>query len=308
MAPCVPGNSLDSITRTAGRIAGVLAIASALYAATVRPLGAVREPAQFTTSVNLVEVYASVVDAKGQPVRGLTVDDFEVFEDGERQTISAFTAGDFPLTAALALDRSFSMAGKPLAIVKGAARAFLNALKPSDDAVIIAIGSQVSVLAGAETSRSEQLAAVNSLNAWGTTALHDAIIAAIETVDGARGRRALLILSDGDDRYSDATAAEAIARARRSNVMVYPIALGKTRPALFAELSTLTGGRSFHARELEGLEATLQTIAAQLREQYLLGYSPSRPPRRGANEWRSITVRVTPPGLSVRARDGYYVQ
>ena len=267
-----------------------------------------RAHTQFTSSVNLVEVYASVVDAKGQPVRGLSREDFEVLEDGEPQKISAFTAGDFPLTAALALDRSFSMAGKPLAVVKGAARAFLNALRPSDEAVIVAIGSQVTVLAHARSSRAEQLAAVNELTAWGTTSLHDAIIAAIETVDGARGRRALLILSDGDDRYSEAAAADAIARARRSNVMVYPIALGKTRPPLFAELSTLTGGRSFHARDLEGLEATLQTIASQLREQYLLGYSPSRPPVTGANEWRSITVRVKRPGLSVRARDGYYVR
>lgn len=263
---------------------------------------------QFTSSVNLVEVYASVVDANGQPVRGLTVTDFEVLEDGQPQKISAFTAGDFPLTAALALDRSFSMAGKPLAVVKGAARAFLNALRPSDEAVVIAIGSQVTVLAQARTSRDEQRTTVNELTAWGTTSLYDAIIAAIEAVDGARGRRALLILSDGDDRYSEATAADAIARARRSNVMVYPIALGKTRPALFAELSTLTGGRSFHVRDLEGLEATLQTIASQLREQYLLGYSPARPPVAGANEWRSISVRVKKPGLSVRARDGYYVR
>ena len=263
---------------------------------------------QFTSSVNLVEVYASVVDANGQPVRGLTVDDFEVFEDGEPQKVSAFTAGDFPLTAALALDRSFSMAGKPMTIVKGAARAFLHALRPADEAVIIGVGSQVTVLAHARSSRAEQLAAVEGLSAWGTTPLHDAIMAAIENVDGARGRRALVILSDGDDRYSDATAADAIARARRSNVMVYPIALGKTRPPLFAELSTLTGGRSFHARDLQGLDSTLQTIAAQLREQYLIGYSPSRPPLSGANEWRSITVRVKKPGVSVRARDGYYVR
>ena len=263
---------------------------------------------QFTSSVNLVEVYASVVDGAGQPVRGLTVDDFEILEDGEPQKITAFTAGDFPLTVALALDRSFSMAGKPLSIVKGASRAFLEALRPSDEAVVIGIGSQVAVLAHAQTPRAEQIAAVDALSAWGTTALHDAIIASIDTVDGARGRRALVILSDGDDRYSEASAADAVTRARRSNVMVYPIALGKTRPPLFAELSTLTGGRSFHARELAGLEQTLRLIAEQLREQYLLGYSPSRTPVSGANEWRSITVHVKKPGVSVRALDGYYVR
>jgi Ca-activated chloride channel homolog len=263
---------------------------------------------QFTSSVNLVEVYASVVDAAGQPIRGLSQSDFEILEDGQPQAIAAFTAGDFPLTAALALDNSFSMAGPPLATVKSAARSFLQALRPDDQAVVIGIGSRVSVLAAAESARAEQLAAVDSLSAWGTTALHDAIIAAIEAVDGARGRRALVILSDGDDKYSDATAADALARARRANVMVYPIAIGRTRPPLFAEMATLTGGRSFHARETKGLDETLRTVAAQLREQYLIGYSPSRSPAAGANEWRSITVRVRKPGVTVRARDGYYVR
>lgn len=266
------------------------------------------ESAQFTSSVNAVEVYASVVDAGGQPVRGLRIEDFEVAEDGERQAVTAFSAGDFPLTVAVALDHSFSMAGPPLAAVKRATRGFLGALRPDDEAFIVGISSQVGVVAHARRSRAEQIAAVDALSAWGTTTLHDAILAAIDTVDGSRGRRALVILSDGDDRYSDASAAEAIARARRSNVIVYPIALGTFRPPLFAELSTLTGGRSYHARDLKGLDEMMTTIAAQLREQYLLGYSPSRAPVSGANEWRSISVRVNKPGVSVRARDGYYVR
>jgi Ca-activated chloride channel family protein len=301
----MPGNTWNSITRAGLRLLGVLA-GLALLEPAGRSLLA--EADQFTSSVNLVEVYASVVDRDDQPVRGLTAGDFEVLEDGRPQVVSAFTAGDFPLTAALALDRSFSMAGRPLATVKSTARAFLNALKPTDEAVIIAIGSQVTVLAHARNSRAEQLAAVDALSAWGTTSLYDAIIAAIETVDGSRGRRALVVLSDGDDRYSETAGADALARARESNVMVYPVALGRSRPPLFAEIAALTGGRSFHARELKGLEQTLAAIAAQLREQYLLGYSPSRPPVIGANEWRSISVRVKRAGLTVRARDGYYIR
>lgn len=271
------------------------------------PRAATPAGGQFASSVSLVEVYASVVDANGQPVRGLTVDDFEVFEDGQPRKIAAFAAGDFPLTAALALDRSFSMAGRPLASVQSAARAFLGALRPSDEAVLLGVGSEVTPLAPPGASRAEQIEAVGGLTPWGTTSLHDAIIAAIDAVDGASGRRALVILSDGDDRYSQATAAEAIARARRSNVMAYPIALGRSRPPLFAELSTLTGGRSYHVRNYEGLDETLRTIASQLREQYLLGYSP--PQASGTDSgWRSITVRVRRPGVSVRARDGYYLR
>jgi Ca-activated chloride channel homolog len=263
---------------------------------------------QFTSSVNLVEVYASVVEeGSGEPVRGLSAEDFEILEDAQPQKISAFSAGDFPLTAAVALDASFSMA-EQLPRVKAAARSFLNALRPSDEAVIVGIGSEASVLAPASTNRAEQLAAVDRLTAWGTTALHDAIIASIAAVDASRGRHALVILSDGDDRYSQAGAADAVERARRSNVIVYPVALGKARPPLFAELATLTGGRSFHARDLAGLDGMLMTIASQLREQYLLGYSPARQPVSGSNEWRSISVRVRKPGVSIRARDGYYVR
>lgn len=285
----------------------IIAVTLALvFAAVAGPLPTAAN--QFASSVNLVEVYASVVDSAGQPIRGLSQSDFEILEDGQPQAIAAFTAGDFPLTAALALDNSFSMAGPPLATVKSAARSFLQALRPEDQAVVIGIGSRVSVLAGADSARADQLAAVDGLTAWGTTALHDAIIAAIEAVDGARGRRALVILSDGDDKYSDASGADALARARRANVMVYPIAIGRTRPPLFAEIATLTGGRSYHARETKGLDETLRTVASQLREQYLIGYSPSRPPAAGANEWRSITVRVREPGATVRARDGYYVR
>lgn len=309
MAPWKRGNRGDSITlRRLGLFGAVVAVTVVTASLSVRADVASSHSVQFTSAVDAVEVYASVVDGTGQPVRGLRADDFEVLEDGQLQAISTFTAGDFPLAVGLALDHSFSMAGPPLAAVKRAGRSFLDALRPHDESFVIGISSQVEVLAPARLARPDQAAAVDALTAWGTTALHDAILAAIETVDGAGGRRALVILSDGDDRYSDASAAEVIARARRSNVIVYPVALGRLRPPLFAELSTLTGGRSYHARDRKGLEGTMTTIAAQLREQYLLGYSPARVPVSGANEWRSISVRVKKPGLSVRARDGYYVR
>lgn len=261
--------------------------------------------AQFTSGVSLVEVYASVADEQGKPIQGLTSADFEVREDGDVQRISNFAEGEFPLAVAVALDRSFSMAGERLAVAKSAARIFLGELRPSDEAMILAVGSQVDIVAPLSTDRTGQYAALTRLDAFGTTGLHDAIIRAIELTQAAKGRRALVLLSDGVDRYSTATAGDALQRARGADVMIYPIALGPRRAPLFAELATLTGGRSFHLRDTKGLPDTLRAIAHELRQQYLLGYTPSRPIAPGANEWRSIAVTVKRAGARVRARDGY---
>lgn len=270
--------------------------------------GAAAAAAQFTSGVNLVEVYASVTDERGEPVPGLTADDFELRESGERQQISNFAAGDFPLSVALALDRSFSMSGRRLALAKAAARAFLGQLRPEDESMVVAIGSDVDILAPLSTNRAPQYDALMRLEPFGTTGLHDAIIQTIDNVQPARGRRALVLLSDGADRYSKAAASDALDRARRSDVMIFPVALGADRPPLFAELATLSGGRSAHPRDAASLTATLRAIASELRQQYLLGYTPSRPLVAGSAEWRSITVAVKRPGVHVRARDGYVVK
>ena len=270
--------------------------------------GALPSASQFTSGVNLVEVYASVTDGRGAAISGLKQTDFELRENGELQTISNFAAGDVPLSVALALDRSFSMTGTRLSLAKSAAHAFLAELRPQDEAMVLAVGSQVDVAAPLSNDRAAQRAALNRLDAFGTTGLHDAIIRAIDDVQPAKGRRALVLLSDGNDRYSQATTADALDRARRADVMIFPVALGATRPPLFAELATLTGGRSYHARDGAALADTLRTIARELRQQYLLGYTPTRTPVSGSNEWRSITVTVNRPDAQVRARDGYLVK
>lgn len=260
---------------------------------------------QFSSGVNLVEVYASVTDPKGEPVRNLAREDFEVREAGVLQAISTFTAGDVPLSIAVAVDRSFSMSGARLETARSAGRAFLQELRPEDEAMILAVGSLVEPVAPLSRDRRAQLAAIERLDAFGTTGLHDAIIAAVAAVQPARGRRALILLSDGNDRYSQASAANALQAARQSDVMVYPVALGQSRPPLFAELSTLTGGRSFHVPDGKGLTEVVRGIARELREQYLIGYAPSRAIVAGADEWRAIAVTVKRPGVQVRARDGY---
>ena len=261
--------------------------------------------AQFSSQVQLVEVYGTVTDANGEPVTGLKREDFEIFENNELQDASTFAFGEFPLTVALGVDRSWSMAGDKLRLAKQASHSFLRALKPSDRSMVVAINNVADVVAPLTMDRFNQGRALEALDPWSTTALHDAIIAALDRLAPEPGRQALVIFSDGADRYSKASAAEVVERARRSNALVYLIAFGRERPPLLAELAVITGGRSFLLRDVRDLDKTLAAIARELRYQYLLGYTP-RKPIEGANpEWRSIRVMVKKPGLKVRARDGY---
>jgi Ca-activated chloride channel family protein len=171
--------------------------------------------------------------------------------------------------------------------------------------MVVAISNEAEVIAPLTMDRFNQERAIAALDPWSTTALHDAIIATLDRLEPEPGRQALVVFSDGEDRYSRASAAEVLERARRSNALVYPIAIGRVRPPLLAQVAVLTGGRSFLLRDVRDLEKTLAEIARELRYQYLLGYTPALPIDPGTHEWRSIRVVVKRPGVRVRARDGY---
>jgi Ca-activated chloride channel homolog len=251
-----------------------------------------------------VEVYATVTGEDGKAVKGLSAGDFVVLENDVPQAISTFVDGDFPAAVALALDRSFSMAGAPLTMARTAGRAFIASLKPDDRAMLVSISGEVEVLAPLSTDKGPLLKALDALDPWSTTSLNDALIRSLDLLESETGRRAIVVLSDGEDRYSNASESDVVSRARRSDVLMYPIAIGKGRPSLFPELATVSGGRSFVLKQPKSLQPTLQTIAEDLRAQYLIGYEPKEPPGEG-REWRSITVKVQRPGVRVRARSGY---
>lgn len=261
--------------------------------------------AQFTTRVNLVEVYATVTDSRGELITDLTAADFHVLQDGSPQAITAFAAGEFPLAVAVGVDRSFSMAGKDdrLSKAKSAARTFIGALRANDQVMVFAIGSETEIVAPLSTDHAAASRAVDRLDAWGTTPLFDATLVALDAIQTAKGRRALVLLSDGTDRYSRTEAADLVAQVRLRDVLIYPIAIGPVQPGVFAELATATGGRSFHATNPVEFAHITNTIARELRFQYLLGYIP--PPSTGSS-WHAIDVAVDRPGVRVRARDGYF--
>src|SRR5262249_18665318 len=151
-------------------------------------------------------------------------------------------------------------------------------------------------------ARNAAAIAWDRIDAWGTTPLYDVTLQALGAVQSRRGRRALVLISDGADRGSDTTAADLIDRARHTDVLVYPVAIAKARPPVFAELASVTGGRSIFVSDPRQLETQLTALARELRMQYLIGYAPARP--SGGASWHAIDVRVERPGVRVRARDG----
>lgn len=254
-----------------------------------------------------MQVYATVTDREGQPVTGLTAADFHVTEDRAPQTITTFAAGEFPLSVTIALDRSFSMAGERLALSKQAARGFIAALRPTDEVMVLAIGSEIETITPPVSARDAAATRWDAIDAWGTTPLYDATAEALDAMQARSGRRVLLLISDGIDRDSHTTATDLIARARQSNVLVYPVALGRARPPVFGELANVTGGRTFFVDDPTRLESQLGTLARELRFQYLLGYTLSRAASADPG-WRAIEVTVSRPDVRVRARDGYFAR
>jgi Ca-activated chloride channel family protein len=257
----------------------------------------------FQSGINLVEVYATVRDASGAPVSGLTREDFVLVEDGRAQTIDAFAEGAFPVSVAIGIDRSASMAGTKLALAKRATTGFLRALRPADRSSVFAIGAEPELVAPASMARDAQVGAIEALDAWSTTALYDGVAMMLTAVADEPGRQAVVVFSDGVDRYSQTKAGTLLEQARRSRALVYPIAIGRTRPPVLAEMAAASGGRSVLVPSIDALDATLRGIAEELHHQYLLGYAPPT----GPSGWRSITVQLVGrrSGVRVRARDGY---
>jgi Ca-activated chloride channel family protein len=262
--------------------------------------------AQFRGGVDLVELYVSVVDARGEPVRGLLRDDFEVREDGVPQTVSVFSDGGAPLSLALAIDRSFSVEGARLSVMKTAAVQLLARLQPDAQVLLLGIGSQVDELAPLGVERGPQLSALGSLSAFGSTSLHDAILIAVDRIQAGRGRRALLLLSDGEDRYSKASAGEVLEHVRTRDVLVFPVAVGAAATPLFRDISSATGGRAIAVRDPSRLDSALRGLADELSAQYVLGYTPASP--AAVREWRRIAVTVARKGVTVRTRQGYWTK
>jgi Ca-activated chloride channel family protein len=285
----------------------LLALALAVSAA------AAQQKAPLRSSIELTVVTATVRDADGKLVTGLPRESFEIYEDGERVPIAQFTNERVPLGLGLLLDVSDSMFGRRLKDAQGAVERFLLTLLDARDAFfVMAFNHEARVLFGWKTDPSGVHDALSKLTPTGSTAIYDAVVAALPLVDRRpRERAAIVLITDGGDTASDTTLFDLRPSLIRSDAFVYAIAIDTPEPRYAAnrvnvqalsEITGQSGGRTEVVRATADLDTATASIAEELNSQYVLGYSSPRP---GDGQFHSIRVRVLKPGYKVRARNGY---
>lgn len=293
------------------RAIAAAAAASALTLAVQNPTVVDRRPLR--SSVELTVVTATVRDADGRLVTGLPQAEFEIYEDGDRQSISQFTNERVPVGLGLLLDVSDSMFGRRIVDARGAVERFLlELLQPSDAFFVMAFNHEPRMLTGWTNDPSTVREALGALKPWGGTAIYDAIIRAEPMLDArTRERAALVVISDGADTASDASLREVRSTVLRTDAFIYAVAIDsaerrpintRVNPEALREITNQSGGTTEVVHDSTDLDGATARIAEELNSQYVLGYSP---PHGADGRYHSIRVRMINPSYRVRARNGY---
>jgi VWFA-related protein len=260
--------------------------------------------------VKLVELFTTVTDKSGRPVKGLTQEDFVVKEDGRPQKITKFElVEDLPLNLGIVIDTSTSMT-ESLPEAKQAAIGFLeNMITLRDKVFAVGFSDQPRLLIAPTDDVTAVQDSLEDLKSLGWTTLHDAIVTSLYYFRAVRGRRALILLSDGDDTASAMPFRDSLEYARRSGVTVFSIGLdvGALERGVRNKLTHLaeeTGGRVFFISRAQELAGVYREIEEELRSQYLIAYASDNPDPEG--EFREVEVDVKSGKLKARTMRGYY--
>lgn len=260
--------------------------------------------------VQLVELYATVTDRRGNPVDGLKRDDFHVYEDGSEQTVRRFErVQDLPIYAGVLLDTSGSMTDHLDTAIQAALGFFAKVIQPKDRAAVITFNGETNLAVRFTNDREVLAGGLAGLHADGSTALYDSIIYALYYFGGVRGKRAVVLLTDGQDEGSKFRYRDALEYAKHSGIAFYTVGLGLTAKKAdvrmkLAQLAEETGGRSFFIERAAELNDTYHDIETELRSQYLLAYESSKQTNDG--KFRTVSIKLQRPGLEARTVPGYY--
>jgi Ca-activated chloride channel family protein len=274
----------------------------------------------FRSTVDVVSLNVTVVDNQNRYITDLSASDFSVFEDGARQDLIVFNRTSLPIALSLLVDTSASMESR-MRIAQDAAVGFVRKLRTQDLGQVVDFDSRVEILQDFTNNVDELEQSIRTTSAGGSTALHNALYISLKELAKIKAkaaedvrRRAIVVLTDGEDTSSLVSYEEVLELAKRSETAIYTIALqAKDAPQtkgfreaefILRQFAQETGGRSFFPSKIEDLKDVYGQIADELSSQYSIGYASKNTRRDGA--WRRIVVQVARPQVVARTKRGYY--
>ncbi len=276
----------------------------------------------FKVNVKLVNVFTTVTDPSGAPVSSLKQDDFEVFEDGKPQKIAVFhRESELPLSIVVAVDTSLSTRGDQRLELESARRFAHAILRPIDGISLFQFSEIVDQITPFTADLRVIDHAINRIHSGAATALYDTLYLGSDALLERRGRKVMVVITDGGDTVSKTSYQDAVREAQQAEVILYSIIIVPIENSAgrdiggehaLIQLSKDTGGKYFYASGLEQLDAAFRQISDELRTQYLIAYYPST--RLSDSDFRRIEIKINPATkdypdpseLQVRHRSGYY--
>ena len=272
-----------------------------------------------SVKTDLVTLTLTVTDLYGRYVSGLTKSAFSVSDNNQEQEITFFSDSDAPVSVGILFDVSGSMSGEKINKARTALKRFIGSSHPSDEYFLIAFNNRAQLLMDRTRNGDAVLEKLTLVSPRQNTALYDAVYLGIERVTrGSHQKRALLIISDGQDNASRYNFGEVRRLMKESDVVTYAVgiidagdagsSIGMQGQAFLDELTSVTGGKSFYPASDIEMDEIFERIALELRHQYSIGYTPTNFSPDG--KWRKVKTKVKPPRglprLTVRGREGYY--
>ena len=292
----------------------------ALSAQTPTPTAAPIEDTKVErVQTDLVTLTTTVTDVYGRYVSGLTKEAFTVFDNNIEQEISFFSDADAPVSLGILFDVSASMSGDKIRKAQKALEKFINTSHPSDEYFLIAFNSRAQLLLDRTRDGESVLRKLTLVEPRNNTALYDAVYLGVEKVTrGTHQKKAILIISDGQDNASRYNFNEVRRLLKESDVVVYAVGIidgadtssttGMQGQSFLDELASVTGGKAFYPQTDVEMDEIFERIALELRHQYSIGYTPKDFKPDG--KLHKVKVKVKPPRglprLTVRSRENYF--
>ena len=269
----------------------------------------------FRSAIDLVNFGVTVTDKRGNFITDLQPEDFEIVEEGQKQTLRVFARGDehegLEMHVGLLFDTSGSMS-EDMKLARSAAIKFLNMLPDAKDMTLVDFDTEVRVAKYGQADFPRLVERIRNRKPDGWTALYDALGVYLDGAHDDQGRTILVLYTDGGDTRSNVSFGDVMTFLKASDVTVYAVGLLEHQPSSvkaeqrmrLQQITEATGGQAFFPFSMKEVESAYDKILAQIRAQYSLGYASTN--EKADGQWRRVEIKVKRPDIRIQARKGYF--